>query len=82
MFSPELQLETIERLSGAGDDESDRCRRAILKLSDGEIDGLQWAFQLYRTDYRDLLMAAGFNFDCNEHNRWADEYLATFSDRG
>jgi hypothetical protein len=48
----------------------ERCRFAILKLSNGEPKTLIDAIGLAQTDYRDLLMAAGFGEDPNVHLSW------------
>src|SRR4051812_43540250 len=38
----------------------ERVRYAAMKLSHGRLDGLRRAIKLAQTDWRDLLMAAGF----------------------
>lgn len=48
----------------------DRCRFAVLKLSDGDLEKLRKAIALARQDWRDLLVAAGFANDTTGHNRW------------
>ena len=50
--------------------ELERFRFAALKLSDGNLDKLREAIELAKSDWRDLLMAAGFANDVTEHNRW------------
>ena len=50
--------------------ECERCRFAALKLSEGRIDLLRQAIRLAQTDWRDLLMAAGFGYDITAHLRW------------
>ena len=53
----------------------ERVRFAALKLSQGEIDKLRKAIELAKTDWRDLLMAAGFGKDLNEHKLWSPDPL-------
>lgn len=50
--------------------EMERIRYAALRLSDGTIEGLHQAVDLAKTDWRDLLMAAGSGEDIHAHNRW------------
>jgi len=50
--------------------ELERFRFAALKLSNGNLDKLREAIELAKSDWRDLLMAAGFANDVTEHNRW------------
>ena len=46
---------------------------AVLKLSTGELNKLESSIKLANTDYRDLLMAAGFGYDLEAHNKWFKE---------
>lgn len=62
-----LQICTSGRESQA----ADRCEIAALKLSMGSIEKLGQAVNLYHTDFRDLLMAAGFGFDTGAHETWS-----------
>ena len=48
----------------------ERFRFAAMKLSQGLLSGLRQAIVLAKTDWRDLLMAAGFDEDLTEHQRW------------
>ena len=50
--------------------ELERLRFAVLKLSDGTIESLIEALVLAQTDWRDLLMAAGFGTDAFSHLDW------------
>jgi hypothetical protein len=50
--------------------ELERIRFATLKLSDGNLDMLREAIEMAKSDWRDLLMAAGFAYDVTEHSRW------------
>jgi hypothetical protein len=45
-------------------------RYAAMKLSHGTLNGLRQAIELAKTDWRDLLMGAGFGEDVTEHQRW------------
>ena len=53
----------------------ERVRFAALKLSQGDIGRLREAVRLAQTDWRDLLMAAGFGEDPNAHKRWSPKHL-------
>lgn len=48
----------------------ERIRFAVLKLSEGRIETLVQAIELAQTDWRDLLVAAGFGEDVEAHNKW------------
>jgi len=50
--------------------EMERIRFAVLKLSEGNIGKLVEAIELAQTDWRDLLVAAGFGEDVEAHNKW------------
>ena len=50
--------------------ELERHRFAAIKLSGGTLDGLQRAIAVAKTDWRDLLVAAGFGQDLTAHQRW------------
>lgn len=58
------------RTLGCSDGDLERVRIAALKLSAGNVVDLLNATRLARTDYRDLLMAAGFGFDVRAHLTW------------
>ena len=47
----------------------ERIRLAVLKLSGGDLARLRDAIALARTDWRDVLVAAGFD-QLNAHLRW------------
>lgn len=53
-----------------GDRPSDRFQIAALKLSGGSLSELKRAVDLFHTDYRDLLMGAGFGHDVEAHLTW------------
>ena len=48
----------------------DRCRFAVLKLSNGNLDKLRSALLLAKQDWRDLLVAAGFAERLEAHRSW------------
>lgn len=48
----------------------DRVRFAAMQFSYGRIEGLVYAITLAQTDWRDLLVQAGFADDATEHTRW------------
>jgi hypothetical protein len=49
--------------------ELERFQFAALKLSGGSVDKLRKAIQLAKSDWRDLLVSAGFG-DVNAHKTW------------
>lgn len=49
----------------------ERVRFAVLKLSGGDLEKLRKAVKLAQTDWRDVLMAAGFGHDVNAHKSWS-----------
>jgi hypothetical protein len=51
----------------------ERIWLAALKLSGGDIGRLDNAVLLAQTDWRDLLVAAGFGSDSSAHFPWAKE---------
>jgi hypothetical protein len=51
----------------------ERYRFAALKLSEGKLDKLQQAVTLAQTDWRDLLVAAGFAHETKAHKDWLPE---------
>ena len=48
----------------------ERVQCAALRLSQGRMDGLYDAIALAQTDWRDLLVAAGFAEDPRTHKDW------------
>jgi hypothetical protein len=51
----------------------ERLRFAVLKLSAGDLDALQRAITLAKTDCRDVLVFAGFGEDVKAHESWWPE---------
>ncbi len=50
--------------------EMERIRFAVLKLATESDSGLDNALKLVTTDWRDLLMVAGFGEDLKAHEKW------------
>jgi hypothetical protein len=48
----------------------ERVRAAILRLSDGSLDSFEAAVGAANSDWRDVLVAAGFADDIRLHQRW------------
>lgn len=51
--------------------EMERIRLAAVKCSAGDYSKLEEAVSLANTDWRDLLMEAGFGHDTEAHQKWA-----------
>jgi len=49
---------------------TERERFAALRLSGGDIEKLKKAIELGQSDFRDLLLEAGFASDAEQHQRW------------
>lgn len=54
----------------------ERIWLAVLKLSSGDADRFKNAIMLAQSDWRDLLMAAGFGDTLDAHHHWASEIAA------
>ena len=50
----------------------ERVRCAALRLSEGRVDKLYDAIALAQTDWRDLLVAAGFAEHTQAHKDWKE----------
>jgi hypothetical protein len=48
----------------------ERIRFAVLKISDGSLDRLRQTIDLAQSDWRDVLVGAGFAHDVTAHLRW------------
>ncbi len=81
LFSPDEQEEVKHLLQedcgaalACSDDASpeffERVQCAALKLSEGRIDKLYGAIALAQTDWRDLLVSAGFAERAQAHKDW------------
>ena len=56
--------------TGWSDEQMERIWFAVLKLGEGKPASVKSAVSLAQTDWRDLLMAAGFGEDEDAHERW------------
>lgn len=68
-----LEIECGENIPFCEDHDKyqmERIRFSVLKLSEGSIEKLVQAIELAQTDWRDLLVAAGFGYDVEAHNKW------------
>lgn len=65
----------IPERDAAWDKLRERVQLGVLKISNGNMDKLLSAIILAQTDWRDLLMAAGFGYSVTEHEHWAQEIL-------
>lgn len=61
-----------DRVPAMTDRGCERIRLAALRLSQGNLSKLVDAVALAQTDWRDLLMTAGFGERLNAHKDWAD----------
>lgn len=62
--------QNLASLGNATPRQLERVRFAALKLSGGNIEKLYEAIALAQTDWRDLLMAAGFGESIHAHKKW------------
>jgi hypothetical protein len=51
-------------------EEMERIWFAALKLGEGDLPAFETAVSVGKTDWRDLLVAAGFGEDLDAHRRW------------
>lgn len=81
LVKPEAREKVCERLerecgtealgcTGWTPEEMERIRFAVLKLGAKTDSDFESAILLAKTDWRDLLMAAGFGEDLESHNKW------------
>jgi len=71
----ECSYTLIPEQDAAWDKLRERVQLGVLKISNGNTDKLLSAIILAQTDWRDLLMAAGFGYSITEHENWAHEIL-------
>ena len=55
-----------------GEAQFERLWLAAMKLSAGDVARLRKEIALAQTDWRDVLMAAGFGTSLEAHRQWAD----------
>ena len=73
IFAPNEVHVAITKLTAENfEREPYRVLCAILKVSNGSLDTLSYAIKLAQTDYRDILVSAGFEHDVNAHHLWVD----------
>jgi hypothetical protein len=53
----------------------ERIRFAVIKLIHEDWKNFDYALKEAKTDWRDLLMAAGFGYSVDEYNRWYQKVL-------
>jgi hypothetical protein len=53
------------------DAQFERLWLAVLKLSEGRVEGLRTAIATAQRDWRDVLVASGFGDSLDAHRRWA-----------
>jgi hypothetical protein len=81
LFKPEDRKEAIHLLvdecgnnlpfcENSDEHQIERLRFATLKLSNGNITNLRKAIVIAKSDWRDLLMMAGFGEDIHAHTTW------------
>jgi hypothetical protein len=63
-------------MQDAGDLSLERVRFAVLKISQGDPDRLLEAVFLAQQDWRDVLVAAAFEYDLEAHQDWAHTLLS------
>jgi hypothetical protein len=69
LFAPADHLAAERALLGWSED-SERLRLAALRLSRGDLAGLDEAIGVGNTDWRDLLVWSGFGDDVRAHETW------------
>ncbi|MCV6623456.1 MAG: hypothetical protein OIF51_17085 [Cellvibrionaceae bacterium] len=70
MLDRECGTETLS-CDGWTPEQMERIRFGVLKLAHENKLELDAAIRLAQTDWRDLLMSAGFSQDLNAHEKWA-----------
>ena len=73
-----LEQDCGNNLPGCSDSDEyrlERLRFAAIKVSQGNMSKLHEAIHEAQIDWRDLLMEAGFGYDVNEHETWAEKAL-------
>src|SRR4051794_14635093 len=53
----------------------ERIRFSLLKISAKDGIDEEYAFQLAKSDWRDLFMAADFGYSATEHERWFESLI-------
>jgi len=68
---------TLPLMGSNQPEEYDRIRFAVIKLSKGNLDVLEKVIGQSHSDWRDVLVGAGFGYDCQAHLHWAPETETT-----
>jgi hypothetical protein len=69
--------DNLPRSEREGPEQLERVRFAAMKVSNGNLVRLREAIQLAQSDWRDLLLDAGFADDVIAHTRWQPAALKT-----
>lgn len=67
--------ETLPLVHSPNPEGLERIRFAALRTCEGDLETLKAMVVLAQTDWRDLLMAAGFGESIDAHNQWANRRL-------
>ncbi len=70
LLRDECGANLFPRRENPPESEIERIRFAVLNLSKGEIDTLKKAVEQAKTDWRDVLVWAGFENDPEKHRSW------------
>jgi len=73
---------TVPFCSGETPEGMDRIRFAVIKLTAEDVEKLDYAVKEAQTDWRDLLMAAGFGYSAKEHDRWYEKVMGIMRKAG
>ena len=65
-----------------GEFPGERIMLAVYKLGKSKHDKLKAAFELARSDYRDLLVAAKFANNIDAHKAWKADLMQSITNRG
>lgn len=65
---PDVYMGSVDNLNGI-----ERIRIAAVKVSKGNLQHFEYCIRQARTDWRDLLMNAGFGSDLSAHLHWSPE---------
>jgi hypothetical protein len=69
-YSPGDAQRVIDAIEKDPDEERVQC--AAVKAGSGSLERFLYYWDMAKTDFRDTLVAAGFDSDPKEHLRWLD----------
>jgi hypothetical protein len=69
-YSPADAQRVMDAIEKAPDEERVQC--AAVKAGNGSLERFFYYWDMAKTDFRDTLVAAGFENDPKEHLRWLD----------